>query len=163
MLIQIHSPAENTQDKSATLTTRFLSDLGCYVKVSKPETPLTGTEALKENAADGDAEEAAAEGRVGRPPAKKTNKSAKSKSEAAPPGKRKTSGLSRGEAIEAEGGEEERAASKMTKRKGQSEPGHVAGAKKKRFLGKKKNIVNEMLHFLSLGLKLLCICRAVGR
>ncbi len=107
------------------------------MKVSKPETPLTGeaNEALKQNATDGDAEEAAADGRVGRPPAKKNNKSAKSKSEAAP-GKRKTSGLSRGEAIEAEGGEEERAASKMTKRKGQSEPGHGAGAKKKRFLGK---------------------------
>jgi hypothetical protein len=117
------------------------------VKVSKPETPLTG-EALKQNATDGDAEA------VVRPPAKKNNKSAKSKSEAAP-GKRKTSGLSRGEAIEA-GGEEERATSKMTKRKGQSEPGHVAGAKKKRFGGKKK-IVNEMPHFLPL--KLLCICR----
>ncbi len=111
------------------------------MKVSKPEAPLTGeaNEALKQNATDGDAEEAAAaEGRVGRPPAKKNNKSAKSKSEAAP-GKRKTSGLSRGEAIEA-GGEEERTTSKMTKRKGQSEPGHVAGAKKKRFLGKKKTL-----------------------
>ncbi len=104
------------------------------MKVSKPETPLTG-EALKENAPDGDAEGAVADGRVGRPPAKKNNKSAKSKSEAAP-GKRKTSGLSRGEAME-EGGEEERAASKMTKRKGLSEPGHGAGAKKKRFGGKK--------------------------
>jgi hypothetical protein len=96
---------------------------------------------LKQNATDGEAEgAAAADGRVGRPPAKKTNKSAKSKSEAAP-GKRKTSGLSRGEAIEV-GGEEERATNKVAKRKGQSEPGHLAGAKKKRFLGKTIVIVS---------------------